>query len=284
MKNKILIFTCSLIFTSFYCINLNGNAHTVAVNAYRAFVTPENLLEEIDAVSSFYDDNIGYPERPVIYDMTLRYISNHLNAMPNGAVAPSSVEITRAYDNTYNIDILGAGHNTEFQASFLQYQTGKMGVEGSSSSSFQMTVPNGVSATLIVVKAITESVQTGLFIIIIDKDILRPYYVLYPRNMNPSSVSQPRKTLDVDEAVMDVFPNPLIGDHGNLSFGLFRDEDITISIIEASSGKILRTSNQFLTSGHHVQGLDLTGISSGNYYIELKTMTGREIRSLIKLE
>ena len=81
--------------------------------------------------------------------------------------------------------------------------------------------------------------------------------------------------------ISEVYPNPT-RDNINLNIAVLEEEDIVLEIIEASTGKLLKTYNQKLQLGDNPISLQLDFLNSGLYLLNIKGDSFYAVRKFVK--
>src|SRR6185369_8916331 len=81
-------------------------------------------------------------------------------------------------------------------------------------------------------------------------------------------------------ANMEVFPNPTTGKL-KIQFGLKESTSLSVDILDAKGNSIQRNDGAYLSAGNHEKEIDLSGESTGVYFIKLKTDKGSRISKVI---
>ncbi|MEO6722652.1 MAG: T9SS type A sorting domain-containing protein [Ferruginibacter sp.] len=104
------------------------------------------------------------------------------------------------------------------------------------------------------------------------------YYRIKQIDKDGKSVSTPVRNLRLDTRAMaiNVYPNP-IRDNANLSIDLVKNEEVVLTINDAS-GKQVQNISWTLFKGLNVKKINMSNLASGNYM--LKVSTGSEIKTI----
>jgi len=148
------------------------------------------------------------------------------------------------------------------------------------------SLPGTTEGYLFTLNARSSNGQGSYDIIIVDKDInfhsLASGGNSYIGNGNSSRASLQK---EVDHfSQLKLFPNPVDDSHFQINFHLSENENTSIKLIEASSGKLVKTilTTQTLSKGEHSISVE-NELAGGIYFIVLQTDTCRSVEKLVKI-
>ena len=129
----------------------------------------------------------------------------------------------------------------------------------------------------------SETQQSSYYIIIVDRDL----------NLNTLGNSDHGSSIgdgfrlkkNENESNLLVYPNPLIGTSGQTAFYLFKDQNISLYIINGSTGKLVKSifSDFPFREGEHTQLIATEELVPGVYFIVLQTDSKRLVKKMIKI-
>lgn len=99
----------------------------------------------------------------------------------------------------------------------------------------------------------------------------------------PSLPEFPTIVTNTDNAAASIYPNPVIG-HFNLTFQLEQESAATVTVFDQNGKLVMMRHYAKLNTGQ--QNINYTAVNwpSGNYYLNLKTDTGKETLKLVKID
>ncbi len=296
MKNKITSFLVSIVLL--FVTPFNGNAQgceTFPEDDYGGYVTPSRIMEMAANITCFYGERFGYTReltRGIVLEQTINLLETEFNEYPyNPSIQPDSMLFRYGYNPIslkyeLEIDWKSSHSNCEtYIGKYHDYELNSTTTHNHDSPSFVFDELESVSRKLYLVKSVCEGLQTGFFFIIIEEDLdLSPWDVLLmPEEIDPILV--PKLATNNPSTKWSVFPNPIAGNTTQIALELSKDQMTSLSILEGSTGKLMKTiwSERLLEKGMHRKDLSLDNLTAGMYYLVLQTEEGRKVQKLLVL-
>ena len=79
---------------------------------------------------------------------------------------------------------------------------------------------------------------------------------------------------------VELFPNPSTNDKVRVNFNLVNSGETTIKVIDVKGNLVLSSNLNYLNAGYHNTELNVTGLSSGNYFVVIENGANNVISPL----
>ncbi len=305
-----LLLTTILLFISFSTLTAqieSSDCPNYSGYNFEAYISSEGEVADIAyRAACFYEDrfitidggeNAGGVNRAFVELVTRNLLIAETTSEDYSFVmSPTSLEYyiaDQVEEESYNLifNMVNSHTNcTEFEAVYLDYELAYRTSESFATSEFSFGVDGSYSRKLYVVKALCGEYRSGLFIIIIDKDahLQSSIFVIpgdigdpetVPGTIGGSLIGQPGNVVEG----FSTYPNPVDGDFSTVEFVMENSQTVTLSMVEASTGKVVQSSQEYIEKGSHKQDLEMKGLAAGIYYVVLQTEDGRMVERIVKM-
>jgi len=300
MKKTIFIKLATVLLFAFFCHSTQAQMFCEAME-----LTTDNFENIIDKVAGYYEDKLeggdGYPTLDEAMDEFRLFLNDEItdpSYEPSCDPGPFwySGYTTRPVDDIleyqlyFRWDKEGAPNST-YIAKVYNFQTGNDHFFSSDDpkGTFVKTQDHPIGKFVLLNTFCEDLGQSISYFIIIERDLNFIPVNDACRNqdefLDSGGDELPIPRLAISATALKVYPNPSLTSNIAIDFDLPDDQNISIQLIAANSGIIVRNilEKEMLKAGSHSRMIESAHLATGLYYIVLQTEEERIVQKLIKL-
>ena len=256
---------------------------TAALSAYN--ISNNNFNGVFDEIAARHQDDFELDGQGIGVGQVRNYLLSLLKGGPSDDnIEAPSMCIEKNHENTLFINV--DGESEAFHFSYLKFSDAFNQSIPNSTNEFSVTIENGWQSSLLALYVTSNGIRSGLYIIIIDKDLAFCNSVCEgSREVVPRYRDDSNDPAKADKISLQSFPNPTI-EQTQLTFQLEKAQNVSLQIVSLSTGRIIarKLENQYFPEGKHQYDIDMQAFPAGRYLLILRTENQRQSIPIVKIE
>lgn len=102
-------------------------------------------------------------------------------------------------------------------------------------------------------------------------------------NLNPTAVEQTNSDIPSGYALLNIYPNPF-NPSTTISFSIPNEEFVSLKVFNSLGEEVAELVSETMTAGNYFVSFDANGLTSGDYFYQIKVGSFTEIKKMMLIK